>query len=588
VVAALYGRVAGYEFVFDDVVNVVENPRVARGLGWDGLAWAFTETYLANWQPLTWLSHMTDVSVFGMRPAGPHLINVALHAANSALLLLALFSMTGDLWPAAAVAAWFAVHPLRVESVAWISERKDVLGAFFWLLAMLAYARYVRRPGPGRYLVVASLLALGLLAKATLVTLPCVLLLLDLWPLRRWRPRASAWQLAAEKIPLLVLVAAASTATVWAQARGGALQPTTMVPLPARVDNAIVAYVTYLWKAVWPAHLACFYPHPALLAVLGGDTSHVPSRAAVGGALALAAITAGVLAGSHRCPYLLVGWLWYLGTLVPMIGLVQVGQQSLADRYTYLPLIGISVMVAWGLRDLTAGRAARRALAVATVLALAGYAAVTWSQIATWRDGVTLYEHAIRVTRDNFLAHYNLGNALLRQGRVPEAKRHLEEAVRIAPTMVDAHYNLGTILRWEGNLQGAAAHFASVLQMRPDSAGAHKDLGLVLFQQGRFEDAARHFARATELEPGYAEAHNGLGNALLRQGRSEEAAAEFTEALRLRADYAEPHNGLGVMFFERGDLQRAADQFAQALRIDPTHRGARESLARVRALLGEH
>jgi Flp pilus assembly protein TadD len=590
-VVLLYGRVARFSFVFDDIALVVENPHIARGLGWEGLRAAITETYVSSWHPLTALSHMLDRDLFGLAPAGHHLVNVALHAANSVLLLVVLHAMTGDFWPAAAVAALFAIHPLHVESVAWVSERKDVLSTFFWFLTMAAYLRYSLRPAVGRYLLVAALLGLGLMAKATLVTLPCVLLLLDVWPLGRWarargRPGASAarrW-LVAEKLPLLVLSAAASVATVLAQRRGGALQPMAAVPLEARVDNAIVAYVAYLGKAIWPAGLACFYPHPAIAAT---DATAVLRGPAFRAALVLAGISAGVARAAPRAPYLAVGWLWYLGTLVPMIGLVQVGAQAMADRYTYVPLVGIFIMVAWSLRDLTAGRPAARRLVVAgAVLALAGCAGVTWVQVGQWRDSETLYTHALDVTADNYLAHYNLGNALLREGKVREAKLHFERAIAIQPAQPGAHNNLGAILQQEGNLQEAAAHFALVLRMQPDHAGAHNNLGNVLFRLGRFDEAEEHFAQAIALQPDFAAAHTGLGNALVRQGRLDEAAREYAEAIRLRPDSADPYTGLGSIFLERGDLQRAAAQFERALAIDPKHQGARIGLARVRSLGG--
>jgi len=582
-VILLYGRVARYEFVFDDLA-VTESPQVSRGVTWEGLKWAFTHGYASNWMPLTWLSHMLDCELFGLRPAGHHLINVALHATNSALLLVVVHAMTGEFWPATAVATAFAVHPLRVESVAWVSERKDVLSTLFWFLTMLAYLRYVRRPALGRYLAVALFLGLGLLAKATLVTLPFVLLLLDVWPLRRDLAAVPARRLVAEKAPLLLPVAAASVATVLAG--GGAIQTMATLPVTARVENAFVAYVAYLGKAIWPARLACFYPHPAIGA--RQLSSLVLLGRAVGAALALAAISAYVVRSAARRPYLAVGWLWYLGTLIPMIGLVQVGQQSMADRYTYVPLLGISFMVAWTVRDLITARPwARPVATVGTALALAAFSVVTWFQVATWRDNETLYRHALEVTANNHFAHYNLGNALLRRGMVQEAKRHFQQSIDIQPTQASAHSNLGVILRQEGKLQDAAVEFETALRIQPDFAGAHNNLGAVRLAQGRYAEAADHFRRSIALQPDYAEAHNGLGNTLLRQGRYPEATAEFMEALRLRPQYAEPHNGLGVLFAQQGDLKQAADHFERALRIDPGHAAARDGLARVRSLAGD-
>ncbi len=553
----LYGRVARYPFVFDDIALVVENPHIARGLGWEGFRAAFTQTYVSSWHPLTALSHMLDRDLFGLQPAGHHLVNVALHAANSVLLLIVAHAMTGEFWPAAAVAALFAAHPLHVESVAWVSERKDVLSTFFWFLTMLAYLRYTRRPAVGRYLVVVVFLGLGLMAKATLVTLPCVLLLLDGWPLGRWphgraRPGARAERrlLLAEKVPLLLLSAAASVATVLVQRRGGALQSMATLSLEARVDNALVTYVAYLGKAIWPAGLACFYPHPAIGAA---DPTALLRGPAIRAALVVAAISACIARSAPRAPYLAVGWLWYLGTLIPMIGLVQVGGQAMADRYTYVPLVGIFIMVAWSVADVTAGRpVARRVAAMGAGLALVGYAAATWFQVGQWRDSETLYTHALRVTTDNYLAHYNLGNALLRQGKVQEAKFHFERSIAIQPAQV----------------------------------GAHNNLGNVLFQLGQFHEAESHFERAITIQPDFAAAHTGLGNTMLRQGELREAAREYAEAIRLRPESADPYNGLGSIFLEQGDPKRAATYFERALQIDPNHQGARIGLARARSLLG--
>ncbi len=583
-VALLYVPTARYDFVFDDIAIVVENPHVTAGLTREGVGWAFTDTDV-NWHPLTWISHMLDTTLFGPGPGGRHLTNVAFHAVNSALLLRVLHAMTGAFWPAAVVAALFAVHPLRVESVAWISERKDVLAVFFWLLTMLAYVAYARRPVVGRYLVVVALFALGLMAKATLVTLPVALLLLDVWPLGRWSDRRSARRLLAEKVPLLFLSAAVSAATVLAQHQGGAAQSVAMLPLVPRVENALVAYVTYLGMAIWPTRLACFYPHPAIGAVAA--SSALPG-AAIGAALALIGISMCVFGVARRRPYVAVGWLWYLITLLPNIGLVQVGQQAMADRFTHIPLLGIFVLVVWAVRDLVAERpGARRAVAVGTAVVLCGYAAVTWFQVRTWRDSETLYRHALRVTVDNHLAHQNLGNAFLRKGKVAEAKLHLEAAVRIQPTIANAQNNLGAALLQEGDYRAATAHFAAALRIDPSLAGAHNNLGIALFDQGQFRAAADHFARAIEVQPDYAEAHNGLGNALLRQGRRREAAAAYAEALRLRPRYADPYSGLGVMFFEEGDLPQAAAHFERALEVDPSHKGARSGLDRVRSLLGD-
>jgi tetratricopeptide (TPR) repeat protein len=596
-IGALYARVASYDFVFDDVIHITDNPTVRSGLTWEGLAWALTTVHAANWQPLTWLSHLVDCSLFGLRPGGHHLVNVALHALNAALLFTLLHRSTGACWRAAAVALIFAVHPLRVESVAWVSERKDVLSGAFWMLTMLAHVRYARGPTAGRFLAVLALLGAGLMAKPMLVTLPVVLLLWDAWPLDRWRgdraaaaaserPRAGApvrrslGALVAEKLPLLAVCALAAVVTLAAQRRGGAVQSLEALPLGARVDNAMRSYVTYLWMAVWPVDLAFLYPHPARM---GGGVPGLTTTGLAAGA-ALLAVT-GIVAGLWRClPYLLVGWLWYLGTLVPVIGIVQVGNQALADRYTYIPLIGIAVIAAWGGADLARRWPRVRPLVAAGAVALLGFwLARTWAQVAVWRDELTLNAHALRVTTNNVVAYNNLGRALYLRGRLREAAEHLERAVAIKPTFAKAHNNLGAVLLQEGRLEPASERFARALELDPAYAEAYDNLGLVRFREGRLAEAAEHFEKAVALAPSYAQGHYDLGTVRLQQGQPRDAAARFEAALRLRPDHAEAHNNLGVALLQLGRPQEAAVHFEAALAIKPDHATARAGLAAARA-----
>jgi tetratricopeptide (TPR) repeat protein len=441
-VAAIYGQTARHAFTsFDDDVYILNNPAVTGGLSWKGLAWAFGY-HAANWHPLTWLSHMLDAQIFGLWAGGHHLVSAAIHAANAVLVLVLLRGMTGSFWPSAAVAAAFAVHPLRVESVAWAAERKDVLSGLFWLLATGAYVRYARRPTPPRALAVAALFALGLASKPMLVTLPFTLLLLDGWPLGRARARpgrdaSSVWgPLLLEKSPLFLMSLLSSLVTYRGQSTG--VIKSVEADLPDRLANAAVSYLAYVGSFLWPKELALLYPFPS-----GG----IPLGATAAALAALAVLSAAAFRARRRAPYLATGWLWYLGTLVPVIGFVHVGGQARADRYTYLPLLGVTVAVAWLAADRWPRRRAARgvlaALAMAWIAAL-GLAAA--SQAAHWRNNLSLYTHATGVTRGNFILLNNFGTALITAGRFAEAAKVFEETIRVNPEHCNAHYNLGWAL----------------------------------------------------------------------------------------------------------------------------------------------
>ena len=454
--AAIYWPVGGFGFVaYDDQAYLSGNEMVRRGLSWSGATWAFTTLTAANWHPLTWLSYLLDVKLFGVDPGWHHRVNVVFHAANGVLLFAFLRRTTGSLWRSALVAALFVAHPLHVESVAWISERKDVLSTFFWLLAMLAYAAYVQRPNRWRYLAVAALFVLGLLAKPMVVTLPFALLLLDVWPLRR-RPAL------VEKLPLFA-ISALSCVTTWvAQARSGAVRGTQWLTIPVRVENALASYAVYLGKTVWPESLAALYPHP------GYQAGGIPGGQIALAVAVLVVVTAVAIRLRRSVPAVAVGWCWYLGTLVPVIGLVQVGQQSMADRYTYLPLIGIFFAVVWGLAALAArvrlGRIAAGAVASAAVMA---FALTARHQAGYWRDSIALFDHAAHVTENNWLAWKNLGAALYESGRRPEALAAFQEEARIDPSDPDAWFNLGmTYGELERHAESAAA-FEQALRLDP-------------------------------------------------------------------------------------------------------------------------
>ena len=540
-VGLLYGRTAGFGFLsLDDPAYVAENPVVRAGLRPSGVAWAFTEVHALNWHPLTWLSLMVDVSLFGVDPGAMHRTNVVLHAAAAVLLFLALLRGTDALAPSALVAALFALHPLRVESVAWIAERKDVLSGFFWMLTLLAYLAFARGSTPLERATVFLAAALAMLSKPMAVTLPVVLLLLDRWPLRRPEP---LMRLALEKLPLFALSLGVALATFRIQSQLGAVRSLEAIDLGARVANAAIAAVSYLGKSFWPVDLAIFYPHPAVLG--RADTLLLPALCA---ATLLAGITAVAAATARSRPYLLVGWLWYLVTLLPVIGIVQVGDQALADRYTYLPTIGIAIALVWGARDVARSLRVPAALGAAVASsAVACLAALTWLQVPIFRDSRSVFAHALLVTDDNYYAHTALGRLERSEGRVEDAKRHLEEALRIRPELVLARVELGNVLVVEGDLEGAAALQEDVLADRPGSSAAHHALGLIRLRQDLPGQAALHFERSVALRPGFAEAHSNLGVAYRRLGRDEDAIRQFRRALQLRPGAAHPRANLREM-----------------------------------------
>ncbi len=494
----------------DDPQYVTRNPHVLAGLRPASLGWAFTSGSVANWHPLAWISHMLDVELYGARPFGHHASSVLLHAANAVLLFIVLRRMTGALWRSAAVAALFALHPARVESVAWIAERKDVLCALFWLLGMLGWARYAERPSVARYGWVALAHGLALLAKPMAVTFPFALVLLDYWPLRRARPLG---RLLAEKLPLFALSLGSSVVTYLVQRAGGSAEAWAVFPLPVRLAHAPVAYLRQLGKLLWPDDLGPLYPHPGM--ALGAGEVAVACAA-------LAAITLATLALARRRPFALVGWLWFLGTLVPVIGIVQVGYQGFADRYTYLPSIGIWLALVW-LAAEGLERAPRAAAIALCALVLGALVGMTRAQIVYWRDGVTLLERALAVTRENFAAHSMLAGELADAGRLEPAVEHYREALRIRPGFPFASYGLGVTLEEQGKTDEAIARYREALRADPRLVPAHFNLANLLGRAGELEQAVRHYRRALELEPGHRGAHQGLAVALGLLGRPEEA-----------------------------------------------------------------
>ena len=629
--AVVYLQVGGHEFsIYDDSEYVTKNPTVQEGLTSEGFFWAFTTTQAGNWHPLTWISHMLDCQLFGPNAGAHHLVNLFFHLANTGLLFLVLRWMTGAVWRSALVAALFAVHPLHVESVAWIAERKDVLSTFFWFLTLMAYVHYTERPGGLRYLLVVLAFALGLMAKPMLVTLPFTLLLLDFWPLGRtpyWKKddtlpqtaeaerkrrkkkgkkavkdeRASfPWPLVNEKIPLLVLTALSCVLTLHAQKY--AMIPLQRLPFYERVANALVAYVRYILKMSWPLDLAPFYP-----------PVEWPAWVVGGAVIFIVGVTFLAVRKIRPLPYVAVGWFWYLGTLFPVIGIVQVGGQAMADRYTYVPLIGLFIILAWGVYDLAEKTHLRGiALAVPAGILIAVLMATTWLQVQRWRDSVTLFNHAVTVTESNYKAHSLLATALMFQGKLEDALQHSKESLRIQPLSADlyiqngnillemekmeeakenyrraiqldpnnasAHYNLGVVFHIEGNTDRAIDEYQRAIKLRDTHFPAHMKLAETLTEKGRLDEAMRTYARAATLQPRTAEIYYNMGNVLVAQGRLDEAVAQFDRAVRFKPDYARAHNNLGSTLLQQKKLDEAIAHFEEAVRLDPGYQLARENL----------
>ncbi|MGW8222879.1 MAG: tetratricopeptide repeat protein, partial [Syntrophobacteria bacterium] len=588
----VYWQVGNYEFVnFDDDKYIIENFHVQKGLTRDSVIWAFTATHVSNWHPLTWLSHMLDFQLYGLNPSGHHLTNVFFHLVNTLLLFLVLKLMTGALWRSGLVAALFAVHPLHVESVVWVAERKDVLSTLFWMLTLWAYLGYTKRPGVKRYLVILLAFALGLMAKPMLVTLPFVLLLLDYWPLKRIelgqsaiglpaasqpstianKPGAQAFRLLLEKTPMFVLAAVSSVVTFIVQKSGGAVGALETYPFKIRMANALLSYVIYLKKMIWPQNLAVFYPHPG---------QSLPMWQAAGAGLLLVVVSIAVIRAGRRYPYLPVGWLWYVGTLVPVIGLVQVGDQAMADRYTYVSLIGLFIVVAWGVPDVARSwRYGKSALALATGSLLVALMVSTSLQLKHWKNSLTLFDHALSVTENNYLAHLNFGAALADQERTEEAITHYHRSLQIAPNYAKAYNNLGLALAQQGKNDEATAHYLKALQLNPDYARAHNNLGVVLTRTGEFEKAIAHYYEALTLEPDWVEVYNNLANAFLTQGKFDQAIFYYSEILRIKPNYAEAHNNMAITLASRGRFLEASVHYSEALRLKPSSAEINNNLA---------
>jgi len=583
-ILAAFWQLSDCEFIttFDDDLYVTKNPMVNTGFSTKGILWAFTKAHAYNWHPVTWISHMADCQLYGLDPAGHHITNLLLHIANALLLLTVLRQATGNLWASAFVAAAFALHPMHVESVAWVSERKDVLSTFFWYLTILSYLWYVRRPTLSRYIITILLFALGLMSKQMLVTLPLALLLLDYWPLRRFTLEKSGTNLSQirrctlEKVPLLLLSIAASITVYLVQQQTGVMKDIIEVSFLCRTKNAFVSYTTYAMQMFWPVRLAIFYPLRC----------HTLSALKVAGTAAvLLAITTLAVSFVRRKPYLAVGWFWFLGTLVPVIGLVQVGNQAHADRYTYIPHTGLLIMIAWTAAEyFTALRYRRIILSVSAIVLLTAMAVATNRQVRYWRNDVTLHSHAVEAVPRNWWAHEQLGIALGEREKLDQAETHFNISLQIYPEYDRAHYNLAVVLYKQKRFAAAMDHFNQAIRIKPDYLNAHIGLGTVMLNIGGVDQAADHFKKTLDLKPDSPKLHNSLGLALAMQNKFDEAIESFNEAIKYGPDYIEARLNLAKAYEQLGMIDGALEQYKQILRIDPHNKHATRKLEHIQNL----
>lgn len=577
---AVYFQVRTFDFVnYDDGAHIYNNLEAQRGITRDSLEWAFSYIPVGNYIPITTLTYLLDFDIHGLDPGGYHLMNLAIHIVNSVLLFLLLLTLTRNLWPSALVAALFAIHPLHVESVAWISARKDLVSTFFGFLALFAYARYVRKPGTVPFVLCAASLTLGLLSKSMLVTLPFVCLLLDYWPLDRYRGyEGSPWRfmrrtavLAFEKLPLFVIAAIFCVVAVFAQRQGGAVVPVGVLSFSERLANVPVAYLNYLEKTLLPIGLIPFYPH-------AGDGLSLMQ--VILSSLILLGLSIACVLAHKRYPYLLMGWLWFLGTLVPVIGLVQVGGQAVADRYTYFPLIGLFVMAAWGVASLAASRARlHRLLTISAVAALAVFSLVSWQQTQVWRNSIALFEHTLRVSPKNPVALANLGEAYIVDGRFDEAIEEIEAVLEMRPKDTGNLRNLGLAYRGVGRYDEAIERFSAALRIDPDSPRTHNHLGIAYRDQKNRLRARVHFERAIELDPDYLDAHVNLGNIYLDAGLLRVAVKHYRIVLERNPNQVDGLTNLGAALIEAGDYTEAVRLLTRSLELAPDDALTRVNLA---------
>ncbi|MBI5216559.1 MAG: tetratricopeptide repeat protein [Ignavibacteriae bacterium] len=566
----------------DDNGYVTQNAQVKSGISWQTVVWSFSTTKHANWHPLTWLSLALDKSLFGLDARYFHATNLFLHLLSSILLFLVLERMTRSRWQSAFVAFVFALHPLHVESVAWISERKDVLAGFFWMLTMGAYSFYHQSSQKKYYYITLIFFMLGLMAKPMLVTLPFVLLLLDYWPLNRIslsnvstgrekkQPIIPLKQSLLEKLPFIILAIASSIITFIAQRQGEAMNLGDALPFHERLINAIISYAQYIGKTFVPTNLAVFYPHP------GSDFS--PGMLA-GATILLSLITIVVWKQKTQRPFLAFGWLWFLGTLIPMLGIVQVGMQGMADRYMYVPIIGLAVMLAWGVPSLmNQWKNHRTILLVTFVFVTLSMMFATRTQVSYWKNSKTILEHTLSVTTDNYFAHYCLGLDFADSGKTDEAILHFREALRINPSYPLTHNNLGAALSRKGNFDEAIPLFRESIRLMPSHPPTYNNFGVTLAQQGKLDEAETQWLRAIELDPEFADAHANLGRLFFLQEKTEEAIQHFETAIRLDANHVNAHFNYGNVLAKAGKVEEAKFHYSEALRVAPGFQAARTAL----------
>ena len=621
VIVVVYMKVQNFDFVgYDDELYVTENLHVQKGVSLEGIKWAFTTFHSANWHPLTWISHMLDCELYEMNPAGHHWTNIVFHIANTLLLFFILFKMTGALWKSAFVAALFALHPLHVESVAWISERKDVLSTFFGLLSIAAYCRYTKKSSTGNYLLVIVLFGLGLMAKPMLVTLPFVLLLLDFWPLKRFQWQRDfqvksdkargdtvkrKYRIVFEKTPLFILAVISCIVTFFAQKSQGAVKAMWALPIKYRIENALVSYVKYILKTIWPQKLAIFYPHPG---------NSLPSWQIIMAALLIVVACYGALRTAKKYPYIPVGLFWYLGTLVPVIGLVQVGNQGMADRYTYIPLIGIFIIVSWGIPDLfkkfrdrtseiggpvfalraTPGKQRSEILSgvtrpfskrrfqeiflgISAAMILFALSWVSFLQLNTWRDGITLFEHAVSATQNNYQAHLNLG-AAYEPIDLDKAIFHYKAASKIRPNYAPALFNLANAYSEKGNIDQGIHYYLKALKSKPDYPAALDNLGEVFAKKGDYDQAIYYFKTALKTGSKNANMRMNLANVLFLKGNPDEAISQYKKILQTNSDDADVQYNLACVLSSQKKYNEAIFHYNETLRIDPKYLKAHYNL----------
>jgi len=589
--------VQNHEFInFDDNLYIHDNPNIKNGLTLQSIKWAFTNFYAGFWFPITWLSHIVDYTLYGLNPKGHHFNNLLFHVLNSILLFLIFYRTTGKLWRSSFVAALFALHPLNVEPVAWISSRKDVLSTFFWMLTIWLYIFYTKRPNLKRYISVLVSFIFGLMSKPMVMTLPFVLILLDYWPLERlkinrfsidYSPQIQstctkgiapkAIHLVYEKMPLLALSVIASLIAYYAEKKVGALPSLSSYPFDIRLANAMVSYAGYISKMFWPFHLAIYYPHPGM-----------PQWPQIITALLILFPASFFAVKSYKThPYFLVGWLWYLGALIPVIGLVQIGAHAMADRYTYVPLIGLFIILAWGIPELIKHQPHRNViLSISGAIFILFSMATTWKQVQYWKNGITIFRHALAETKDNYLMHYDLGYELNLKGKLDEASYHFSEAIRIKPDYEDAHNNLGVILAQGNNMDEAISHFLKVLEKNPNNTHAWDNLEVALSQLNEINEKISFMLQAENIRSDHPETYYNLGVMLENHGKFEMAVSHFSKAILMRPDYAEAYYNLGLVLSLQGNNKEAANKYSKAIQLKPDYKEAQHNLQIIKEIMG--